>query len=566
MGLVKKLGILGIVAAGFLPYSASSVKSQETPAYSRPRENVEYVPGELIVKFKEDPKALGIKTKFDSVNNLNDKYGVGKYEDVLIFKREPSLKKLTLDEKIDVLDAMKAYSNDPNVEYAEPDYILKPAFTPNDEFFDFQWAHDNKHTQAERGWDIERGNPNTVIAIIDTGIEYNHEDLRDNMLGDCNSGCSEGKGYDFVNLSDSFFDSPDRERILGEDYTDVDNDPMDFDGHGTAVAGVAAAKGNNGKGVAGVCHDCSIMPVRAGFAYLKDGEKAGGFLSVDTGMAIKYAADNGAKIINMSFGAPPNENGANFVDEWVDYAKDKGAVLIAAAGNFEDIGSLLYPAANKNVIAVAGTDRGGKCTTTPKIPEGRAPDSNYGEWIDVAAPCCNFTTAITGTGNDPSTQNYDGAGGTSISSAYVSGLAGLILSKNPELNRDEVGNIIREGADKFGIDIPAPDKPIGTGRVNVYKALQLASDSLAPKFIRGNSDSDNEVKVNISDAIFTLNYLFKQGLEPSCLDAADANDDGVIDISDPVRTILHLFDGRTLPVPYPEAGIDPTDDNLDCNN
>ncbi len=363
------------------------------------------------------------------------------------------------DLEVDVIEASAAYAEDPDVEYAEPNYLTHLCFTPTDALFSEQWAHVN--TEAELGWDIQTGSRGVTIAIIDSGVAYNHEDLVDNMLGDCNDGCPEGQGYDFVDINTQQWIDDGYELIPEEDYTEIDNDPLDYNGHGTHCAGIAAGVGNNGVGIAGVCMKCRIMPLRVAFSILEDGEENGASEVDDIANALIYATDNGADVINMSYGGEYSQ----VESQAIDYAYAMGVVLVAAAGN-ENTNSQInaYPAAYDHVIAVAATAG----------DDSKAYYSNYGDWIDVAAPggdsgkdsmILSTVPLVGGILAAPSGYTY--LQGGSMATAYVSGLAGLVLSSNGGWSNEEVRDIIRAGVDPVD-----QTYNIGTGRVNVRKAVE----------------------------------------------------------------------------------------------
>ncbi len=363
------------------------------------------------------------------------------------------------DSEVDVVEASAAYAEDPDVEYAEPNYLRHLCFTPNDALFSEQWAHVN--TEAELGWDVQTGSRGVTIAIIDTGVAYNHEDLADNMLGDCNEGCPQGQGYDFVDIDTQQYIDDGYELIPEEDYTEIDNDPLDYNGHGTHCAGIAAGVGNNGVGIAGVCMECRIMPLRVAFSILEDGEENGASEVDDIAYALFYAADNGADVINMSYGGEYSQ----VESDAIDYAYAMGVVLVAAAGNEETDSQInSYPAAYDHVIAVAATAG----------DDSKAYYSNYGDWVDVAAPggesgkdnmILSTVPLVGGILAAPSGYRY--LQGGSMATAYVAGLAGLVLSSNGGWSNDEVRDIIRAGVDPIDSTYN-----IGTGRVNVRKAVE----------------------------------------------------------------------------------------------
>ncbi|RLI43787.1 hypothetical protein DRO69_08855 [Candidatus Bathyarchaeota archaeon] len=402
----------------------------------------EFVPGQIILKFKLNV-SIGqingtVTTGIRSVDELNKRFEVTEMQRVLgdIFK-------LVLPEDGDVVSISREYGVDSNVEYAEPNYIYRACVLPNDADYTLQWAH--QAIQSELAWDIETGDPDVVIAVVDTGVDWDHPDLAANIWNntdekldgkdtDGNGYIDDVRGYDFVDTTASVYP--------GEDGRMRDNDPMDFHGHGTHVAGIAAAVTNNSIGVAGVSWNCKVMPVRAGY---KDAYGYGVLEADDVAVAIEYAVNNNANVICMSWGS---YSISNTVKEAIDYAYAKGAILISAAGNG---GTYLksYPAGYDNVIAVAATG----------ISNVRAGFSNYGSWIDIAAPGVDVLSTVF---NDA----YASWSGTSMSTSFVAGLAALILSKNSTFSNEEVRNILRST-----IDPVISDEYIGLGRINAYKAV-----------------------------------------------------------------------------------------------
>ena len=332
-------------------YTSSSDKNTGTlPAY---------VPGELIIKLKPSVDvwasqgAKHLQSTTDSLSHLFMKNEVSEVIQFFKGKRikgerdgRDRLKKIKISKDRNLLEVAEEFGSDPNIEYAEPNYICHTFYGHNDPRYSEQWAH--QKTQAEVAWDIERGDSSIIVAIIDTGIDYTHEDLSANIWhdGDGNPGC------DFVDINIQDYIDSGYEIIPEEDYTDIDYDPSDINGHGTHCAGIAAARGDNGIGVVGVSPDCRIMPVRAGFSMTSNDWETGMFESDDIAAAIMFAADNGAKIISMSFGS---QYVSQTQSEAIDYAYSKGVVLVAAAGNY-GVSAETYPAGHGQVIAVASTD------------------------------------------------------------------------------------------------------------------------------------------------------------------------------------------------------------------
>ena len=306
-----------------------------------------------------------------------------------------------------------ALRQNPAVVFAELDYRVQVALEPDDPYYAGKWWWDK--VQAADAWDVTTGS-DLVIAVIDTGVDMDHPDLAAKIV----------PGYDFVN---------------------GDNDADDDHGHGTHVAGIAAAVTNNGLGVAGLSWGARIMPLKVLNA---DGY---GFDS-DVAAAITYAADHGAQVINLSLG---DTQFSSTMADATDYAHDKGVFTAAAAGN-DGNNTLLYPAANEHVVGVAATNSS----------DTRASLSNYGSHVDVAAPGVNVYSTYPGT--------YRSMSGTSMATPFVSGLAALVLSANGNLTPDEVEAIIEQSADDLGDT--GRDDVYGWGRINAYQAVMVAHRSL----------------------------------------------------------------------------------------
>jgi subtilisin family serine protease len=436
---------------------------------SLPPKKLSHVPGKMIVKLKEGMTV-------EQLRSSQQKHALKISEKRLantVHRRFKDHYDVRAAEGEDLVALSAELMANPAVEYAEPVSISYTQLVPNDTLYPQQWSH--KKTQAESGWNITTGSASVVIAVVDTGVAYNHPDLAGNIWHD-----PQGKpGKDFVDILTTSYTSQGYQLIAGEDYTGVDFDPSDYNGHGTHVAGIIAAAGNNGVGVSGVCPMCKIMPVRAGFSMNIGGTDYGLFESDDIANAIIYAADNGARVINMSFGGPSS----TLINNAVDYADSKGVLLVAAAGNDNTSQTAnAYPAAHGNVLAVGATTQ----------DDSRAFYSNYGAWVGVSAPGGDniypilSTVPTTGSLSDPS--GYRGLYGTSMASPYVAGLAGLILSKNPNLSNRQVAQALRQGADLFNVDIPNSPVYLGAGRVNVYKTLEINSVSTASVTVSSPTD------------------------------------------------------------------------------
>ncbi|MEK3917453.1 S8 family peptidase [Paenibacillus sp. FSL H7-0331] len=292
---------------------------------------------------------------------------------------------------------------------AASDYTL---LTPNDSLYQrYQW--NLPAIDTELGWAISKGSKDVPVAIVDTGVDLDHPDLKDQLIS----------GYNVVNSEMS---------------------PMDDVGHGTHVAGVIGAIVNNRLGVAGMSWYNPIIPVK-----VLDQSGAGSTYAVAQG--IIWATDHGAKVINMSLG---NYADANFLHDAIRYAYDHDVVLIAASGN-DNTEQPGFPAAYPEVFAVAATDAN----------RNKASFSNYGDYIDVAAPGVNIASTY------PHNQ-YAALSGTSMASPHVTALAALIRSVNPSLTNKEVMQIMRDTASDAG---PAgKDKYFGYGIIDVVAAVKSA--------------------------------------------------------------------------------------------
>ena len=484
--LTKQLAfsiIILFITTSLVPCTAKdSINSKELKIdYSG---NKGFVDGEFFVKFSSDitldlskSKDGLIKTGIISIDNLNEKHSVTSAEKMFNFCRNNkpenpyiyNIYKFYVPKTSDILSIVKEYSQISSIIYAEPNYIFHSTETPNDPYLSLQWAlHNTGQTggtndadiDAIEAWDIETGDEDIIICVLDTGVDWDHPDLEANIWinpgedingngiadptdfndvdDDENGFIDDIRGWDFVDTNDTVYP--------GEDGKVRDNDPMDFWGHGTHCSGIASSVTNNNVGVAGVCWNCSIMAVRAG--YMTEG---GHGLSEEDDVAdgIIYTADNGADVLSMSWGS---YNESDLLKDLMDYTYSQGVVLVAGACN-DDSNLKFYPASLDNVISVAATDH----------TDWKAMFSNHGSWVDVAAPGVDINSTF------PDDTYYTWSG-TSMSTPFVAGLASLILSKNPGFNQEEITTIIRSTTDSVN-----SSKYIGTGRINAYKAIQRDS-------------------------------------------------------------------------------------------
>jgi hypothetical protein len=298
----------------------------------------------------------------------------------------------------------QALAANPAVEYIEDDDTAQVTLTPDDTYWSNEWFETK--VRADRAWNITTGTGGPVIAVLDTGVKASLAEFSGRIL----------PGYDFVNN---------------------DADPADDMGHGTKVSGVVAALGNNTMGIAGTCWDCRILPVKVA-------DLNGNVTWANAAAGLIWATDNGAKVVNMSFG---KSTGSSTMAAAVDYAHSHGVVVIAAAGN-EGNTAKFYPAAYAGVLSVAAT------TSTDSLYSW----STRGTWVKLSAPGCSWTTFRNGT--------YGSFCGTSASAPLVAGIAGLVLAYKPDATQTQVEDALRTTAVNINVNV-------GGGRVDAYAAVHL---------------------------------------------------------------------------------------------
>ncbi|MBN2180621.1 MAG: S8 family serine peptidase [Sedimentisphaerales bacterium] len=362
--------------------------------------------------------------------------------------------KITLDCPTEqaLQEALEAYRNNPEVEYAELNYSAHIESAPDDPLYDNQWALEKINTAG--AWNIYTGNNKIVVAVLDTGIDYYHRDIVNNMW--INNEEYDGiEGIDDDN--NGYIDD-----IHGYNFIYNNGNPLDDHGHGTHCAGIIGAEGNNGFDISGVCWDTSLMSLKA-FNY-----DAGGY-TYDLVEAIIYAVTNGADIISNSWTIDEMSDGLQSIKEAFDYAYSQGVISIAAAGN-QNINEARYPAGFQNVISVAAIDADDNRWFDLNSGQG----SNYGEWIDLAAPgvgILSLRAENTGEGiifNQYTTKLT----GTSMACPHVTGACALLLSANPTMTYRDVYNKLTETTDPIASGICRSN-----GRLNVSRAMQAVVPS-----------------------------------------------------------------------------------------
>ncbi|MBN2110396.1 MAG: S8 family serine peptidase [Methanosarcinaceae archaeon] len=404
-----------------------------------------YVPGEILVKFN-----AGVSEA--NINAINSKNGAT----VTYTSPYAGFKKLKIPKTKSVEEMVQIYSRNPNVEYAEPNFIASICMLPNDPYYSYQWHLDNDDyggINMEEAWDISNGTGVTV-AVLDTGVAY--EDV------------TQGNSNKYIykqapDLAETNF-------VPGYDFVNNDEHPNDDNNHGTHATGTIAQSTNNNLGVAGVAYNCSIMPVK-----VLDKQGSGSHSQIADG--IYYAANNGAQVISMSLGGP---DGSTTLEGALAYAYSKGVTIVCAAGNAYEDGNLpSYPAAYDDYCIAVGATR---------YDETRSYYSNTGFYLDIAAPGGDLTVNQSGdqymdgilqqtfvnniSDYDPTEFHYYFFQGTSMATPHVSGVAALVISNakanGKTLTPDEVREAIESTAEDLGEE--GWDEEYGWGLVDAYAA------------------------------------------------------------------------------------------------
>jgi serine protease len=442
----------------------------------------EAVAGEVIVKFKPHVSQAAI----DALTRANN---------TSVLYRSPfaGFMRLRVPQGRTMAQMIAAYRARPEVEYAEPNYVRYALMVPNDPYFSYQWHL--SAINAEAAWDISTG-AGVVVAVVDTGIAY--EDYIETIFG--------------IPLLD-YYQAPDLANttfVAGYDFINDDTHPNDDQGHGTHVAGTIAQSTNNAIGVAGVAFGASLMPVKV-LNMLGMGSDA------DVADGIWYAADHGAKVINLSLGAPES---STTLENACAHAYNAGVTVVCAAGNEGDgQNRTSYPAAyDAYCIAVAATRYDGT----------RAYYSNYGSYVDVAAPGGDLNVDQNGDGYgdgvlqntfNPNTGDTSDFGywffqGTSMATPHVVGAAALLIA-----NGVTEPDAVRAALEQTAVDKGATgwDPQYGWGLIDAYaaltyggspppppppppaKTLHIASITMALKITRSGATASATVKITDAD-------------------------------------------------------------------
>lgn len=448
---------------------------------------VDFVPGEVLVKVRAVRQGASVASlSGSSFGGLVSQYAQGvdplvkakpasamrsaaaqDAEQVLQRSGLERIQCVRLKPGLSVEEAVAAFQASTDVEYAEPNYLATAHVTPNDPYFhtsgSWKQVYDDlwglKKILAPPAWDVSQGE-GVVVAVIDTGIDYTHPDLADNVW--VNTGEIPGNGVD--DDKNNYVDD-----VRGWDFVYNDADPSDAFGHGTHVAGSIAAVGQNGIGVPGVAPRARVMAVKG----LGDSGSGG---SAGLAAGVIYAVDNGARVLNNSWGGPSSK----VIADAFDYAHAHGALSLASAGN-SNAEVRGVPAGLAHVMAVAASTQ----------KDEKASFSNFGMKIDVAAPGGGYPDDLeSGDGQSnilstmpdgsaiarfsPGLKVSDGyyrLAGTSMACPHAAGVAALVFAHRPGFTHDEVRQVLRVSADDVadaGFDFQT-----GFGRVNAKRALEV---------------------------------------------------------------------------------------------
>ena len=461
---------LTLLLTSLILSASTAINAQHTSPFPI-SDNPQFTPGELLIRVT--PKAQAEWDRLHAKSPLQKLYnqmGVRSvyplYPHIAHPDANPNLKRtyfLRFQIPVDLHTIKANYAAHPLIEEIEFNYVRQTQASeiiPNDPHFEEQW--NLSLIDMPGAWAIEKGDPEVIVAIVDTGFDYTHEDLAsqtwinageipDNGIDDDNNGyIDDVRGWDFS--------EPPRSDGSGKSQNG-DNNPIDESGHGTHVTGIIGAAVDNDLGISGIAWNCTLMPIRgAGVAGIRDDRSSA---------AIVYAVDNGARVINMSWGGRER----SFVlRDAVDYAYARGVLMVAASGN-ESEGASIFPAGYRKVISVAATEQ----------HKQKFYQSNFGAAIDIGAPGnVILSTHIN--------NRYRLLSGTSMATAHVSGVAALIISKRPSLTHQEVRQILLSTTD------PITESPelVDAGNLNAARALMASSSLkahiLSPEAHRGGSN------------------------------------------------------------------------------
>ncbi|MEX2143290.1 MAG: S8 family serine peptidase, partial [Anaerolineales bacterium] len=345
--------------------------------------------GQYSIDFFGDPSLTSAIRK-NGVTRITQLFEDVPLDSLSVKHQLPGVFILKAGKNADLYTLKRQLEAHPLVGYVEYNYTvtITAPYTPNDPQLSKQWGlsnNKNRDINAPEAWGIERGKPHVLIAVVDTGVLYTHPDLQGSRM----------------------------RTDIDKDFFNNDNDAIDDQGHGTHVAGIIAASGNNGLGITGVCMNCSILPIK-----VLGSDGSGSVDGVANG--IIYAAKRGADVINLSLGMSHSCGCSKTLAKALNYAFERGSLIIAAAGN-DYVSGLAYPASSSRVMAIGASNKNDK----------RANFSSYGPGLDILAPGQSILSTY-------KSNDYKLLDGTSMAAPHAAGVAGLILSKRPNLKNTQV--------------------------------------------------------------------------------------------------------------------------------
>ena len=449
---MKQIKFASALSAMLIIGSTLFLSACEQPVYPLDKQQA-FKPSKYISYLQEGQQANGVLVKFTSTTGSASRSrslaAAGLTEPTGEFRLVPGLSLTNVKSGTTINETLATLSSDPNVAYAEPDYILTASVTPNDPRFAEQWGLNNSGNNdinAPQAWDITTGNSSVIIAVIDSGVDYNHPDLQNQIwtnTGEIPNNNRDDDGNGFI------------DDVRGWDFGAGDNDPMDENDHGTHVAGIIGANSNNNNGVAGINWNVQIMPLKF--------MNAQGQGSTSAAIrALDYAVTNGARVSNNSWGGGAFSQA---LFDAIQTANRQNHLFVAAAGNdgVNTDGGTNFPSTYDlpNIISVAATDQSDRLASF----------SNFGRrTVDLAAPGAQIMSTIRNRG-------YRALSGTSMAAPFVSGVAGLILAQNANLNVTQIKAAILDYVDP----VQALSGQVLTGgRLNAFNSVNGTPSTANP--------------------------------------------------------------------------------------
>ncbi|MDO8549039.1 MAG: S8 family peptidase [Ignavibacteria bacterium] len=429
------------------------------PGEIRKNGDVLYISDQIVIKLIDFPfvQADGSAILPYALQSFLEQFQIKKVASIFPSKtntRSSSLGKIltvSYESDIDPYYLSSKLKNFSEVEWAEPKFVYELDFDPNDPSYASQW--NLSKILASQAWDITQGDTSVIIGIVDTGVDWDHPDLNANIWINWDEIPANGVDDDL----NGFIDDIRGWDFSGLDGNSPDNNPMeDQPTHGTHVAGISSAVTNNGTGIASIGYKCKLLPIKTGSTNILYGYEG-----------IVYAADNGAKVINCSWGG---SGYSIFSQEVINYVTSLGALIVAAAGN-SGTNSSHYPSGYDNVLSVASTNQN----------DTKSGFSTYGPTVDVSAPGSDIYATW-------QNNTYATLSGTSMASPLTAGLAALVWSVFPTYTPLQIGEQIRVNSDNIDGLNPPYTQLMGKGRINALNALSNM-----------NSISVRAVEINFSD-------------------------------------------------------------------